>query len=95
MAIDLKTLSQKWNELLDDPNFVSDFQTWLNNREKRLSNKKENWIPVDTPPYKSMKVKWLYDDGIEDVGFYNASIKCFGSIDLRSQNKITYWMPFL
>jgi hypothetical protein len=44
MAIDLRTLQQKWDALLDDPNFVSDFQVWLNNREKRLSDEKKDWV---------------------------------------------------
>lgn len=32
MAIDLKKLEQKFNALLDDPNFVTDFEQWLEAR---------------------------------------------------------------
>ena len=32
MAIDLQKLEQKFNALLDDPNFVTDFEQWLEAR---------------------------------------------------------------
>jgi len=40
-----------------------------------------------------MKVKWLCEDGIEDVGFYYSEQKEFASWDLCSENPITHWKP--
>ena len=51
------------------------------------------WVSVDQLPNKSMAVKWICSDGLEDVGFYNANIKEFVSIDLISINQITHYKP--
>lgn len=52
------------------------------------------WIPVDQLPTKSMKVKWLCEDGKEDYGFYYSEQKKFATWDLISTKPITHWMPF-
>lgn len=52
------------------------------------------WITVDELPTESMKVRWICDDGIEDIGFYDHETKQFSSIDMRSENPILYWKPF-
>jgi hypothetical protein len=51
------------------------------------------WIPVEQLPTGSMKVKWLCEDGVEDVGFYYSEQKEFASWDLCSQKPITHWKP--
>jgi hypothetical protein len=51
------------------------------------------WIPVEQLPTGSMKVKWLCEDGVEDVGFYYSEQKEFTSWDLRSEKPITHWKP--
>ena len=51
------------------------------------------WIPVEQLPTKSMKVKWLCEDDIEDVGYYYSEQKEFASTDLRSTKPITHWKP--
>ena len=51
------------------------------------------WIPVEQLPTGSMKVKWLYKDGVEDVGFYYSEKKEFASWDLPSEKPITHWKP--
>ena len=55
--------------------------------------KANGWIPVEQLPTASMKVKWLEDDGVEDVGFYYHPQKEFASWDLRSEKPITHWKP--
>lgn len=52
------------------------------------------WIPVEQLPTCSMKVKWLCEDGVEDVGFYYSEQKEFASWDLCSEKPITHWKPF-
>ena len=53
-----------------------------------------NWTDITIEmPKESMRVKWLCDDGIEDVGFYNHDIKEFVTIDPKSENPITHWIP--
>lgn len=51
------------------------------------------WIPVEQLPTGSMKVKWLCEDGVEDVGFYYSEQKEFASWDLCSKKPITHWKP--
>lgn len=38
MAIDLIELQKKFDALLEDPNFVSDFEDWLSKREVKPSS---------------------------------------------------------
>lgn len=52
------------------------------------------WISVEHLPEESMKVKWITEDGKEDIGFYFAEKKEFGSWDLSSEKPITHWAPF-
>lgn len=52
-----------------------------------------NWISIDTPPTKSMKVEWLYEDGKTDVGYYYSDSDTFASNDLNSNSAITHWKP--
>ena len=49
------------------------------------------WNPVEQLPTCSMKVKWLCEDGVEDVGFYYSEQKEFASWDLCSKKPITHW----
>lgn len=58
-------------------------------------NTSPDWIPVSQLPEKSMTVKWLCADGVEDVGFYRAEVENFESFDLRSESPITHWQPLL
>ena len=51
------------------------------------------WIVVEQLPTASMKVKWLCEDGVEDVGFYYHQQKEFASWDLCSEKPITHWKP--
>jgi len=51
------------------------------------------WIPVDQLPIGSMKIKWLCEDGVEDVGFYYSEQEEFASWDLCSEKPITHWKP--
>ncbi len=51
------------------------------------------WIPVEQLPTGNMKVKWLCEDGVEDVGFYYSKKKEFASWDLCSEKPITHWKP--
>jgi len=51
------------------------------------------FIPVEQLPTASMKVKWLCEDGVEDVGFYYHQQKEFASWDLCSEKPITHWKP--
>jgi len=51
------------------------------------------WISVEQLPTGSMKVKWLCEDGVEDVGFYYSEQKEFASWDLLSEKPITHWKP--
>jgi len=51
------------------------------------------WIPVEQLPTGSMKVKWLCEDGVEDVGFYYSEQKEFASWNLCSEKPITHWKP--
>ena len=44
-------------------------------------------------PIKNMKVEWLCEDGIKDVGFFYKNTETFASIDLRSKIGITHWKP--
>jgi hypothetical protein len=44
MAIDLQKLEQKFNALLDDPNFVTDFEQWLEARSVSQNSSKPNII---------------------------------------------------
>ena len=41
-----------------------------------------------------MKVRWICKDGNEDLGYYYADTKTFGSFDLSSEERITHWKPF-
>lgn len=52
------------------------------------------WIPVEKLPARSMRVEWLCEDGIQDVGFYYSERKEFASLDLRSEKPITHWKPY-
>lgn len=54
----------------------------------------DGWIPVEKLPTCNMKVKWLCENGVEDVGFYYSEQKVFASFDLCSENPITHWKPF-
>lgn len=56
-------------------------------------NTSPDWIPVSQLPEKSMSVKWLCADGVEDVGFYRGETESFESFDLRSEAQITHWKP--
>lgn len=50
------------------------------------------WIKVeDMLPSKSMVVKWKCKDGVEDIGFYYADKKVFGTIGMLSEKEITHW----
>jgi hypothetical protein len=40
MAIDLQKLEQKFNDLLNDPNFVTDFEQWLEARNVSQNSSK-------------------------------------------------------
>jgi len=51
------------------------------------------WIPVEQLPNGNMKVKWLCEDGVEDVGFYYSEQNEFASWDLCSEKPITHWKP--
>jgi hypothetical protein len=51
------------------------------------------WIPIEQLPTGSMKVKWLCEDGVEDVGFYYSEQKEFASLNLFSEKPITHWKP--
>lgn len=53
-----------------------------------------DWIPVSNLPEKSMTVKWICADGVEDVGFFRAEVANFESFDLRSEAPITHWQPY-
>lgn len=52
MAIDLQKLQQKFDMLLNDPNFVTDFEQWLKTRDV---NKPDTKLPFR----KNAKVKLL------------------------------------
>ena len=52
-----------------------------------------DWIPICQLPTISMKVKWLCEDGDEDVGFYYSEQKEFAGWDLCSEKSITHWKP--
>ena len=45
------------------------------------------WIPVEQLPTGSMKVKWLCEDGVEDVGFYYSEQKEVRETIWRKENK--------
>jgi hypothetical protein len=53
----------------------------------------EGWISVKQLPTESMKVKWLCEDGVEDIGFYYIEQNEFAGFDLRSKKSITHWKP--
>lgn len=59
---------------------------------------KENnngWIDVkDELPESSMIVRWLCEDGKEDIGVYFFESKVFGTIDLTTCEPITHWQKF-
>lgn len=54
---------------------------------------KTRWISIDQLPTESMKVKWLCEDGKEDIGYYYADRKSFAGFDLVSTKPITHWAP--
>lgn len=56
----------------------------------------DNFINVNEYlPNISMKVKWIYVDGIKDIGWYNKETDDFYTIDPCSNSKeITHWKPF-
>ena len=56
---------------------------------------KQNWIPVNELPSQSMKVRWLCDDGTEDIGFFYHDKGVFGTFDPLSEKPITHWKPLL
>ncbi len=57
---------------------------------------KSKWVDVNLAlPAKNMKVKWICEDGKEDVGFYNKERESFETIDPRSDNKITHWQRLI
>lgn len=48
------------------------------------------WISIeDKLPTKSQKVKWLMENGKEDIGWYNGTDFC--TIDAKSISAITHW----
>ena len=50
------------------------------------------WIKVeDKLPDRNMKVKWICEDGIEDIGFYYFDTKIFASVDLLSLKPVISW----
>ena len=51
------------------------------------------FIPVEQLPTASMGVKWICEDGVEDVGFYYHPQKEFAGWDLCSEKPITHWKP--
>ena len=54
-----------------------------------------NWIKLEIAlPATSMKAKWKYEDGTEDVGFYNNDIKEFMNYDPKELD-IIYWKPLM
>ena len=52
------------------------------------------WISVNKLPDSSMKVRWICEDGVEDIGFYFSEQKVFAGFDLSSSKPITHWKPF-
>jgi hypothetical protein len=78
--MDKENLFEKIGKIL---NFKSDNHVLLSN----------GWIPVKKLPNENMKVKWLCEDGVEDVGFYYREQKEFASWDLCSEKPITHWKP--
>ena len=62
------------------------------NKSKKMLE--EGWISIKKPPIESMKVRWICKDGNEDLGYYYADTKTFGSFDLSSEERITHWKPF-
>ena len=59
-----------------------------------MNRTEDLWITVDELPTESMKVRWICDDGIEDIGLYDHTTKQFSTIDMNSENPILYWKPF-
>lgn len=48
------------------------------------------WISIkDKLPTKSQKVKWLMENGKEDIGWYNGTDFC--TIDPKGIDRITHW----
>ena len=54
-----------------------------------------DWISVRKLPKRSMKVEWICEDGVKDIGFFYLETKTFRTWDLRSQKAITHWKPTL
>ena len=54
---------------------------------------KENdeWISVDTPPERSMKVRVKYENGAIDIAFYKEGDYLMFDIDYNLP--ITHWKP--
>lgn len=52
---------------------------------------KSDWIPVETPPPYSCKVKWLHENGFEDIGFFYAEVQQFATFDPNSNFTITHY----
>jgi len=55
MAIDLQMLEQRFNALLDDPNFVTDFEQWLEARNVSQNSSKPIVSSSDLPPVEEIE----------------------------------------
>ena len=54
----------------------------------------ESYIEIEQLPTRSMKVEWICEDGVKDVGFYFKEHEKFGTLwDVKSQQPITHWRP--
>ena len=62
-------------------------------RPKKDVKMDNSWIPITTLPAKSMKVKWICSDGVQDIGFYYSDKEQFASWDLCTEAPITHWKP--
>ena len=58
-----------------------------------IIDKYKDWNTVDNLPEKTMKVRWLCADGVEDIGIYFHDTGNFAGWDLSSLEEITHWIP--
>jgi hypothetical protein len=85
MAIDLQKLEQKFNALLNDPNFVSDFEQWLEARNISQNAAKPMLAAVHYPScmqcvFCERNVKWngvVYHEKYQcTVSKHKVSLSC-------------------
>lgn len=60
---------------------------------KQMVEKYKDWIPVEQLPDRTMLVKWLCEDGVEDIGIYYHERREFATWDKRSDKPIILYKP--